>query len=142
MIREYPKRPWVGVGVVVWRAGDVLMVKRGKPPRLGSWSLPGGAQRLGETAAEAALREVAEETGLEVDILGLIDVVDSIQRDGAGAIRYHYTLIDFAAQWRAGTPVAGDDAAEAKFFAAADLKELDLWSETRRIIAASESLKR
>ena len=142
MIREYPKRPWVGVGVVVWRGGDVLMIKRGKPPRLGSWSLPGGAQRLGETAAEAALREVAEETGLQVDILGLIDVVDSIQRDAAGAIRYHYTLIDFAAQWRAGKPVAGDDAAEAKFFAAADLEELDLWSETRRIIAASEALKR
>ena len=142
MIREYPKRPWVGVGVVVWRGGDVLMIKRGKPPRLGSWSLPGGAQRLGETAAEAAVREVAEETGLAVDILGLIDVVDSIQRDGAGAIRYHYTLIEFAALWRAGSPVAGDDAADAKFMAPSDLAELDLWSETRRIIAASEALKR
>jgi len=142
MIREYPKRPWVGVGVVVWRGDDVLLVKRGKPPRLGSWSLPGGAQHLGETAAEAALREVAEETSLAVDILGLIDVVDSIQRDDSGAIRYHYTLVDFAAQWRAGEPIAGDDAAEALFIPAADLGQMALWSETHRIITASETLKR
>jgi len=141
MIREYPKRPWVGVGVVVWRGDDVLLVKRGKPPRLGSWSLPGGAQHLGETAAEAALREVAEETSLAVDILGLIDVVDSIQRDAAGAIRYHYTLVDFAARWQSGQPLAGDDAAEALFVPAADLPQVELWSETRRIIAVSEKFK-
>ena len=98
MTREFPDRPIAGVGVVVLGAKGVLLVKRAKPPRQGQWSLPGGAQKLGETVFEAARRETLEETGLEIEVLGLIDVVDSIASDdGGGEIRYHYTLIDVLA---------------------------------------------
>ena len=79
--RRYPARPIVGVGTVVLDGDMVLMIQRGKPPRQGLWSLPGGAQELGETIHEAARREVREETGLEIEIFGLIDVVDSVRPD-------------------------------------------------------------
>ena len=105
MSREYPDRPMVGVGVVVWRGPELLLIQRGKPPRKGAWSLPGGMQELGETVRETAVREVREETGLEIDLTHLIDVVDTITRDEDGRVRMQYTLVDFAAEWRAGEPV-------------------------------------
>ncbi len=135
MSREYPDRPLVGVGVVVVAADKVLLVRRGKPPRQGQWSLPGGAQKLGETVFEAAAREVREETGFDVEVLGLADVVDSIRHDDANRVRYHYTLVDVFAVVRAGTLKAGGDAADAAWFDVADVAGLGLWSETERIIA-------
>lgn len=134
MSREYPKRPVVGVGVVVLDAGKVLLVRRGKPPREGQWSLPGGAQKLGETVFEAGVREVREETGLRVEVLGLVDVVDTIRNDDNGRIRYHYTLVDVFAAVRDGGLRAGGDAAEVAWFDVADVAGLGLWSETERII--------
>jgi len=134
MSREYPERPVVGVGVVILGAGKVLLVRRGKPPREGQWSLPGGAQKLGETVFEAAAREVREETGLGVEVLGLADVVDTIRNDDDGRIRYHYTLVDVFAVVRDGTLRAGGDAAAAAWFDLADVAGLGLWSETERII--------
>ena len=135
--REYPARPFVGVGVVVWREDRVLLVRRARPPRAGSWSLPGGLLELGETAQDAARREVAEETGIAVRLLGLIDVVDLVRRDEAGRVRRHYTLLDYAAEWARGELRAGSDAAEAAWFPLAGLEDLDLWSETVRIIRRS-----
>jgi 8-oxo-dGTP diphosphatase len=132
--REYPSRPVVGVGAVVWRGERVLLVRRGRAPRAGQWSLPGGGQRLGETVAEAALREVEEETGLEVTITEVIATVDLIDRDQDGRVRYHYTLIDVSAEAPVGEPVAGDDAAETRWFDLDELPGLGLWSETLRII--------
>lgn len=141
MSREYPERPLVGIGVVVWRGADVLLIRRGKEPRLGQWSLPGGAQKIGETVYEGARREVREETGLDVEITGLIDVVDSIVPDGNGKVRYHYTLVDLAAEWRAGEPTPGGDAASAMFVPADDLDGYDLWDETVRIIGLSAATR-
>lgn len=115
----------------------MLLIQRGKEPRIGQWSLPGGAQKLGETVAEGGRREVREEAGIEVEITGLLDVIDSIQPDGDGRIRYHYTLVDLAAEWRAGEPAAGSDAAEARFVDSSGLTAYDLWDETLRIIALS-----
>jgi 8-oxo-dGTP diphosphatase len=135
MSREYPDRPVVGVGVALLAAGKVLLVRRGKPPREGQWSLPGGAQKLGETVFEAAAREVREETGLDVEVLGLVDVVDSIRNDGSGRIHFHYTLVDLLAVPHGGTLRAGGDAADAAWFDVADVPGLGLWSETERIIA-------
>ncbi len=136
---SYPNRPLIGVGVIVFRrqsAGpQVLLVRRGKPPREGRWSLPGGRQRLGETVREAARREVAEETGCEVEITALLDVVDSITRDDDRAIAYHYTLVDFLAEWRAGEVCAAGDAADALWADPDALEPYDLWSETLRLIA-------
>lgn len=137
MVREYPAQPLVGLGAIVWKDGKVLMVQRGKPPRAGIWSLPGGAQHLGETVAQGIHREIAEETGVRIELLGLVDVIDSVQTAPDGRILYHYTIIDYAARWVGGEVVAGDDAAAAAWFDPADLHKLDLWEETHRVIEKS-----
>ena len=134
MSRKYPDRPIVGVGVVAFREDDVLLIQRGKPPHAGRWSLPGGAQELGEPVRDAALREVREETGVEVRLTGLVDTVDSIQTDTAGKILYHYTLIDFVAEWVSGIPTAGDDARAARWVTPEELPDIGLWKETLRVI--------
>ena len=141
MPRRYPTRPFVGVGVVVFRDDRVLLVRRGKAPGLHGWSIPGGAQEIDETVRETAHRELFEETGLTVTLLGLVDVVDSITRDNDGRVLYHYTLVDFAARWQAGEPEAGDDVAEAVWAALDDLARFDLWAETLRIIGLAEALR-
>lgn len=134
MSREYPIRPIIGVGVVVWHGERVLLVRRSKPPRMGHWSLPGGAQRLGETIAEAARREVKEEAGLEIVLGDVVAAVDLIERDRQGRIRYHYTLIDFVAEAENSALNPGSDAADARWFGLAEVEALGLWSETVRVI--------
>jgi ADP-ribose pyrophosphatase YjhB (NUDIX family) len=131
----YPDRPLIGVGVVVFKADRVLLIQRGKAPRVGSWSLPGGRQRLGETVRQAARREVLEESGLEVEIVALLDVVDSLTHDAAGRLEYHYTLVDFLAEWRSGEAGAGSDAAKVAWADPDALEPYELWSETLRLIA-------
>ncbi len=133
--RRYPGRPIVGVGTVVLNGDMVLMIQRGNPPRQGSWSLPGGVQELGETIRETARREVREETGMEIRIFGLIDVVDSVSRDANENIEYHYTLIDLAGYTVGGTLMAGGDAQDCRWFTQSEIDDMDLWSETKRIIA-------
>jgi len=134
MTTTYPERPFVGVGALVFRGEKVLLVRRGKPPREGQWSIPGGIQRTGETVAEAARREVREETGLEIEIGDVIAVIDSITRDEGGKIKYHYTLVDLLAEWRAGEAVAGDDAAAVAWAEPNRLESFELWHETARVI--------
>ena len=122
--------PVPAVGVVCLRGEEVLLIRRGTPPRQGEWSLPGGRIEPGERAVDAALRELREETGVEATITGLIDVVDGLFPE-AGR---HYVLIDYAALWVSGEPTAGDDAMEARFVALDQVATLIDWSETRRII--------
>ncbi len=122
--------PVPAVGVVCLRGESVLLIRRGTPPRQGEWSLPGGRIEPGERAMDAALRELREETGVEAEITRLIDVVDGLFPE-AGR---HYVLIDYAARWVSGEPVAGDDAVEARFVALDEVDTLIDWSETRRII--------
>lgn len=139
--REFPERPLVGVGAVVLSQAGVVLVKRGKPPRVGAWSLPGGAQKLGETVAEAAHREILEETGLNTEIIGLIDVVDSISPASDGRIQYHYTLVDMLAVAQADhVPKASADAADAIWVPMDDLSDYKLWSETVRIISQAHQM--
>ena len=140
--RQYPDRPFCGVGVVVWRGDQVLLVRRGRAPRKGDWSIPGGLQELGETVGETALREVLEETGLTVRLTDQLGVVDSVRRDDAGRVEYHYTLIEFAAEWVSGEPMANDDVDRALWVSVDELDAYALWTETRRIIALSQSLRR
>jgi ADP-ribose pyrophosphatase YjhB (NUDIX family) len=140
MSREYPSHPLVGIGVAVLRPGAVLLARRGRPPNLGAWSLPGGAQELGETAEQAARRELAEETGLSVGPLLLAANVDSIHRDPDGRVRYHYTILDFAARWDGGEPVAGGDITDVAWAPFDGLDDFDLWSEARRVIAIARRL--
>ncbi len=130
----YPDAPRVGVGVVLLRGGEVLLVKRGKPPALGAWSLPGGKQELGETAEDCARRELLEETGLTCGALKLIAHVDSIHRDATGQIEYHYTILDFGALYEGGEAVAGDDVSAVAWVRPDEFDAYDLWDEARRII--------
>lgn len=125
--------PVPAVGVVCMRGKEVLLIRRSKEPRAGEWSLPGGRIEWGERTADAALRELREETGVEARLAGLVEVVDGIFRteEGAGS---HYVLVDFAAHWIAGEPVAGDDALEARFVTFDTLNAFGLWPETDRII--------
>lgn len=122
-------------GVICLRGDQVLLIKRGTAPRLGQWSLPGGRIELGETAAAAALRELAEETGVEARLLGLIDVVDGVftSRE-SGEVTRHYVMIDYAARWISGEPVAGDDAADARFVSLDEALALVEWDVTRKVI--------
>ncbi|MBX3480639.1 MAG: NUDIX hydrolase [Caulobacter sp.] len=130
-----PQRPVVAVGVVCLRGQEVLLIKRGNPPRQGQWSLPGGRLEWGETLAGGALRELTEETGVAAEILGLIDAVDGVFTSRTtGETTRHYVMIDFAARWLAGDPVAGDDAAEARFFTVQAALAAVEWDETRRVI--------
>jgi 8-oxo-dGTP diphosphatase len=137
--REYPARPIVGIGIIVLRPDSVLLIRRARPPSAGAWSLPGGAQHLGETAEAAARRELAEETGLSVGPLHLIGHADSLHHDVEGRVLYHYTILDFAALWTGGEPVAGDDAGEATFVPFAALPAYHLWDEMERMIAAARA---
>lgn len=139
MSREYPAQPLVGLGAIVWKDGKVLLVQRGRPPRAGIWSLPGGAQNLGETVAEGIRRELREEAGIEIELLGLVEVIDAVQRDTEGRVLYHYTIVDYAARWVSGEAVAGDDAAAVAWVDPADLPKLQLWDETIRVIEKSRT---
>lgn len=130
------RRPVAAAGVVCFRGDDVLLIRRGAPPREGEWSIPGGRIEWGERAADAALRELREETGCEGEIVGLIDVVDGVMDDR------HYVLIDYAGHWISGEPKAGDDAREARFVTSEELAHLGMWDETLRIIEAARRLMR
>jgi 8-oxo-dGTP diphosphatase len=141
--REYPDRPWVGVGVVVWSGDDVLLVRRANAPRKGHWTIPGGMQEVGETAQQAGIREVLEETGVEIRIDGLIDVIDLILPDKAGRVRTHYTLIDYHGTClRAEADLLpGDDADAAVWVNVDALVEYELWPQTLQVIAASRRMR-
>jgi ADP-ribose pyrophosphatase YjhB (NUDIX family) len=138
--REYPDRPWVAIGCIVFKGEDVLLVRRDKPPRRGQWSLPGGAQHIGETVEEAVRRELREEARIEVGPLRLAIVIDAITRDAAGRPLYHYTIIDFAAEWVGGEAVAGDDVSAVAWASPAALAAYGLTPETHRAIQAAKAV--
>lgn len=130
------QRPVPTVGVVCLKGDQVLLIKRGTPPRLGQWSLPGGRIEWSEAVTDAALRELKEETGVDAELTGLLDVVDGVftSRE-TGEVTRHFVMIDYAARWTGGEPVAGDDAADARFFTREEAMAAVEWDETRRVIA-------
>ena len=141
MNRAYPDRPWVGIGVVVVRGGDqVLLIRRARPPNQGQWSLPGGAQDLGETVFAGAAREVLEETGLTVRPRAIVTAVDSLHRDGEGRVQFHYTLVEVLADWVSGEAKAQDDAAAAGWFTWDAAEQAVDWGETRRVLQAARQM--
>ena len=128
------------VGVMCFRGEDVLLIRRGKAPLQGGWSIPGGHIEFGERAEDAALRELREETGVTAELCGLVDVVDGIFTSRrSGETTRHYLLCDYAARWQSGEPEAADDAAYAAFISPSELADLPIWEETRKIIAAARA---
>jgi 8-oxo-dGTP diphosphatase len=109
MQREFPSAPIIGVGAVVVEAGRVLLVRRGREPLKGHWTLPGGVLEVGESLAEGVAREVLEETGLHVDAVELVELVDRIHREG-GRVRYHYVIADYLCRVTGGVLHASSDA--------------------------------
>ena len=135
MSREYPDKPLVGVGAVIVQHDRVLLIRRGQPPLLGEWSLPGGVVECGETLREATIRETREETGLVVDTGEMLGVYERMIRSDDGRVRYHYVLIDFLCRAVSGEPTAGSDAADVRWFTPEELDSLDLPRDTRDVIA-------
>jgi ADP-ribose pyrophosphatase YjhB (NUDIX family) len=112
------------VGGVVLRGDDVLLVRRALPPRQGEWSLPGGQLELGESLADGVRREVKEETGLDVAVGPVVAVFDRVHRDEGGRIRYHFVIVDFLCRPVGGELRAGDDAADVRWVARAEVAGL------------------
>ena len=135
MRREYPEAPIVGVGAVVIKGTEVLLVRRGSEPLKGEWSLPGGALEVGETLQQGVVREVFEETGITVAPAGVIEILDRIIKDEeSGRVRYHYVLIDFVCRVTSGSPRVGSDADEVRWVDRAMLEEYRVAPVTVRVI--------
>ena len=134
MKREYPDAALVGVGSIIIQDGKVLLVKRGHPPLLGEWSIPGGVLEVGETLRAAAVREAKEETGLIVEPAELLGVFDRVIRDDKGRVRYHYVLIDFLCRQTGGILASSGDAAEVQWFEEVELAALKLAPDTEQVV--------
>jgi 8-oxo-dGTP diphosphatase len=125
-----------GVVVVDERA---LLIRRAKPPLQGDWTIPGGTVELGETLQEAVVREMAEETGLEVEPLEILTVFDRIERDGEGRVRSHHVIVDFLCRWLSGEAQAASDALDARWVGPEDLEPLALTPKATEVLARAFS---
>ena len=121
--RRYPDRPIVGVLAIVLRDERALIVRRANPPMAGRWGFPGGVLELGETVAQGAMRELVEETGVVAEPSGVLTVIDTIDRDDEGRVRFHYTLVAVLGRWRSGEGAPGDDADEVAWLSRAEIVE-------------------
>ena len=135
MKREYPDAPIPTVGAVVFNGKRVLLAQRGKEPNKGRWTIPGGAIELGETVRQAVEREVREECGIAVRAGNVVEVLDILRHDEAGALRFHYVLIDIVCQYISGEIVPGDDVADARWVHPDEFDTLNVPERARVVIA-------
>lgn len=142
MQREYPSAPLLGVSALIWRpqTAQILLVQRGREPNKGLWALPGGLVEVGETLAAAVVREVREETGLNVQVGPLVAAFEPILPDEQGRVRYHFVVLDYLAYYQGGEPVAADDAAAIGWFSLDEMAGLPMLADTRQVIALSRAL--
>jgi 8-oxo-dGTP diphosphatase len=134
MKREYPPRPIVGIGAVIARDGMVLLARRGSEPGRNKWSVPGGLVELGETVEETIVREVKEETNLDVEVDSLVDVVNNLVRDAEEKLRYHFVILDFFAKVKGGSLRAGSDLLEVKWVPLDQVEHFDLTGTFREFL--------
>lgn len=138
-VREYPERPVVGIGAIIIHDNRILLIRRGHAPMKGEWSLPGGALETGETLEQGVRREALEETGLQVEPVAMVEVLDRIALDQAGRVQYHYVLVDFLCRVTGGTAACGSDATELRWAA---LDELDgIAAFTREVIQKAWAMR-
>jgi 8-oxo-dGTP diphosphatase len=141
MNRPAPERPICAVGAIAFDGdGRVLLVRRGQPPNQSAWSVPGGRIEPGETVCDAVVREMAEETGLEVGVLGLVAAFDWIERAPGGELRRHFVILDHLVEVRGGELAAGDDAAEAAWFAPDELDRIPTTEGLRGVLERARSM--
>jgi 8-oxo-dGTP diphosphatase len=138
--RTYPTRPFLAVSAAIVRDGRVLIVRRAQPPARGVYTLPGGVVELGETLEEAIIREVREETALDIEPVGLAGYRQAIARDAAGKVERHFVILPFAARWRAGEPSLNEELAEAHWLHPSELAGLTTTEGLATIIAAAFAL--
>jgi 8-oxo-dGTP diphosphatase len=149
MAREYPDRPVVGVGGVVIENGRALLIKRGSEPLLGEWSIPGGTLELGESLQQGVARELLEETGLEVQVLDMIEAFDRIFLDPAAANaenrtrpKYHYVIVDYLCERLAGEAQAGSDVTDIAYAAEGELEKFHLTTTATRVLHRAFAMDR
>jgi 8-oxo-dGTP diphosphatase len=138
--RSYPTRPYLAVSAAIFRNGLVLIVRRARPPADGIYTLPGGAVELGETLAEAVVREVREETSLEVEPVRLAGYRQVIGRDDAGLIERHFVILPFAARWRSGEVSLNEELTEARWLEPTELSGMKTTEGLAEIVAAAGDL--
>jgi ADP-ribose pyrophosphatase YjhB (NUDIX family) len=138
--RIYPARPILAVSAAIIRDGKVLIVRRARPPAGGLYTLPGGGVEPGETLFEAVIREVREETALEVEPVGIAGYREAIGRDAGGRVERHYVILPFAARWLAGEPVLNEELSEAMWLDPPDIAGLETTVGLAEIIAAAMTL--
>ncbi len=134
--RRYPPRPVLGVGALIYQGDSILLVQRGNEPLKGLWALPGGAVETGEYLEDAIVREVREETGLQVKASSIATVFERIMRDETGGAEYHYVLVDYFCDVLGGNLEAGDDSAQAEWVPLSELDRFSLTEGTRQVIDA------
>lgn len=137
-LRRYPTQPWPAIGVVVWRKNngvdETLIIRRGKPPGMGQWGLIGGAQEVGETFFECAIREAREEAGIVIKPFAIITAIDGITRDEQQKVMYHYSIVEVNAQWESGEAAPASDVTDARWITMPKLRSLNVWSEMLRVV--------
>ena len=138
--RLYPARPILAVSAAIIRDGKVLIVRRARPPAGGLYTLPGGGVEVGETLVEAVMREVREETALEVEPVGIAGYREAIGRDAGGRVERHYVILPFAARWLAGEPVLNEELSEAMWLDPPDIAGLQTTAGLAEIIATAMAL--
>lgn len=141
MKREYPESPIVGVGGVIFDGASVLLAKRGQEPAKGTWSLPGGAVELGERVVDALKREIQEEVGIEIEVGGLIRVLERIIQDQEKRVRYHYVIIDYWGWKVSGHPTPGSDTSDICFVPLEGIRKRDIHREVLETILMAEKLR-
>jgi 8-oxo-dGTP diphosphatase len=124
--RLYPEKPVVGVGALIQDGDRYLLIKRAAEPDAGLWSVPGGLVEVGEKAEEAAVREAREETGLDVEVVKLLGVVDKIVRDEDSQIKFHFVIVDFLVKPKGGSLQAASDALEARWVRAEEISDFEI----------------
>ena len=138
--RTYPTRPYLAVSAAIFRDDRVLIVRRARPPAYGVFTLPGGGVELGETLEEAVVREVREETALEVRPIGLAGYRQAIARDGEGRVERHFVILPFAARWLSGDIILNEELGEAHWLVPADLAGLTTTEGLAQIVAAAQRI--